>query len=197
MNSLVYEEITFVVKYKNKKNIHFKVIEKNKIEISAPLLINEKILKAVVVANIVKIKKGMEQFKKLQGKLDAFAPDKSTTLDEWKRNAQEEILSCAFLWEEIMKVNPAYIKVKDMKTRWGSCTGKNGVNLNIRLAYVPKEVLAYVIIHEFSHIAFKDHKKSFWERVHSYDENYKEHQKWLRDQGEVIMNIPLSWVKKE
>jgi predicted metal-dependent hydrolase len=54
------------------------------------------------------------------------------------------------------------VKVRDNKTRWGSCSGKNNINLNIHLMRLPQELIDYVILHELVHTKVKDHSAKYW-----------------------------------
>lgn len=66
-------------------------------------------------------------------------------------------------------------------TRWGSCSSKRTISLNIGLMKVPEPLRDYVIIHELSHLNHMDHSKAFWAEVASHDSNYKIHEKKLKN----------------
>lgn len=55
------------------------------------------------------------------------------------------------------------VKVRKMKSRWGSCTAKNGINLNSWLVMLPDYLSDYVILHELAHTRHHDHGKRFWD----------------------------------
>ena len=82
-----------------------------------------------------------------------------------------------------MQLYPSQIKISIANKRWGSCSGKNNINLSWRLIMAPIEVLDYVIIHELAHIKYKNHSKDFWNLVAVYDKKYRQHRKWLRENG--------------
>ncbi|MFH1853469.1 MAG: SprT family zinc-dependent metalloprotease [Candidatus Neomarinimicrobiota bacterium] len=52
--------------------------------------------------------------------------------------------------------------IKRQKTRWGSCSIKNNINLNIRLYILPAELRDYVILHELVHTRHRNHGRQFW-----------------------------------
>lgn len=65
------------------------------------------------------------------------------------------------------------VKIRNQKTRWGSCSSKNNINLNIKLAFLPAELRDYVLIHELVHTKIKNHGKEFREELKKYVKDYK------------------------
>ncbi|MBL4653912.1 MAG: M48 family metallopeptidase [Flavobacteriales bacterium] len=59
------------------------------------------------------------------------------------------------------KVKPSSIVLRDMATRWGSCTPKGKIILNPELIKAPKGCIEYVIIHELCHLIHHDHTQKF------------------------------------
>ncbi|RLC31268.1 MAG: hypothetical protein DRH32_04510 [Deltaproteobacteria bacterium] len=55
--------------------------------------------------------------------------------------------------------------VRNQKTRWGSCSVKNNINLNVNLVNLPGELLDYVILHELMHTRIRNHGKIFWKEL--------------------------------
>lgn len=53
------------------------------------------------------------------------------------------------------------ISIRNQKTRWGSCSKDNKINLNIKLLRLPEDLIDYVIIHELLHTRIKNHSPIF------------------------------------
>lgn len=65
-------------------------------------------------------------------------------------------------------------------TRWGSCSSRRTISLNIGLMKVPEALRDYVILHELAHLNHMNHSKAFWIEVGGHDKNYKMHEKKLK-----------------
>ncbi len=78
------------------------------------------------------------------------------------------------------------VRITSARTRWGSCSSKKNLNFTYRLALAPPEVRDYVIVHELCHLREMNHSKRFWSEVYSIMPNYKEHEKWLKQNGASI-----------
>ena len=82
----------------------------------------------------------------------------------------------------------SHVKIRRMKSRWGSCTPKNGINLNSWLVMLPDYLSDYVILHELAHTRHRDHGQGFWHYLDSLTGGKsKPLRKELRDQQ--IMSI--------
>ena len=55
------------------------------------------------------------------------------------------------------------VRVKNLSSRWGSCSTNNRINLNIHLVRLPQHLSDYVILHELTHTIHKNHGKDFWQ----------------------------------
>ena len=73
------------------------------------------------------------------------------------------------------------INLKLLNSKWGHCTKKNDILINVKLLNTERKFLDYVIIHELSHCKFKHHKKSFWNNVEKFCPNYKQIEKELKN----------------
>ncbi|MBK7698568.1 MAG: M48 family metallopeptidase [Saprospiraceae bacterium] len=58
-------------------------------------------------------------------------------------------------------VHPTSIILRNMSSRWGSCTPKGKIILNPELIKAPKRCIEYVIIHELCHLVHHDHTQKF------------------------------------
>ena len=55
--------------------------------------------------------------------------------------------------------------LKNQKTRWGSCSIKDNINLNVNLVRLPDDMIDYVLLHELVHTRIKNHTQEFWREL--------------------------------
>jgi predicted metal-dependent hydrolase len=69
---------------------------------------------------------------------------------------------------EIHGLTYSGLKIRRMKSRWGSCTAQNSINLNTWLMMLPEHLSDYIILHELAHTLHRNHSPAFWEVLDQY-----------------------------
>jgi predicted metal-dependent hydrolase len=73
--------------------------------------------------------------------------------------------------EELAKIHNfqyARASIRNQKTKWGSCSAKNNISLNINLIRLPVQLRDYIILHELVHTRIKNHSRKFWSELDKY-----------------------------
>jgi len=66
-------------------------------------------------------------------------------------------------YKPIVKQEIETVRIREMKTRWGSCNPSKGyINLNLKLIEKPTECIEYVVFHELAHLVHADHSANFY-----------------------------------
>lgn len=111
----------------------------------------------------------------------AWAPDLRSLSRTDQMKIQLKIGKRVRHYCEVMGVKVGLVTVKNQKTRWGSCSAKGNVNFNYQLAFLPEELLDYVVIHELAHRRHMDHSRAFWAEVEKYCTDYRERREQLKE----------------
>ena len=87
--------------------------------------------------------------------------------------------------EEAEKYKLKYekVSVKNQSSRFGSCSHSGSLNFNWQIILFPVEIFEHIILHELTHLTVKNHSRSFWELLGSYDKNWRENNLWLKKEG--------------
>lgn len=57
------------------------------------------------------------------------------------------------------------VSCRHQKSRWGSCSHRNAISLNIELMRLPERLRDYIIVHELTHTIHKHHQNAFWNHL--------------------------------
>jgi predicted metal-dependent hydrolase len=81
-----------------------------------------------------------------------------------------------------------HVGVRDMQSRWGSCTSSGRISLCWRLIMAPDDVRHYVAAHELAHLAYMNHSPAFWREVERLggDLNCRT---WFKHHGAALMRF--------
>jgi predicted metal-dependent hydrolase len=78
-----------------------------------------------------------------------------------------------------LSVNPKSVKVRDYKSRWGSCILPSTVSFNWRIVMAPHKIIDYVVVHELCHLKHHDHSERFWSTVDRTVRDSERSRAWL------------------
>jgi predicted metal-dependent hydrolase len=90
---------------------------------------------------------------------------------------------------ETLKVSPRSISIKDMRSRWGSCSSDGRLNFSWRLVCAPPFALDYVAAHEVAHLKEMNHSSRFWKQVERCMPGWAEARQWLQERGSALHAI--------
>lgn len=81
------------------------------------------------------------------------------------------------------------IKIKNQKTRFGSCAGNGNLNFNWQIILFPQDKFEHVILHELTHIIEHNHSHRFWGKLQEMDKNCYQNNQWLRKEATKLFIV--------
>tara|TARA_Y100000385_G_C12846839_1_gene531302 strand:- start:252 stop:776 length:525 start_codon:yes stop_codon:yes gene_type:complete len=91
----------------------------------------------------------------------------------WRKEAKEYLPERVKALAEKHNFKYKNVSIKNTRTRWGSCSFINNINLSIHLMRLPNYLIDYVILHELVHTKVKNHSKDFWNLLEIVSGNAK------------------------
>lgn len=169
----------------NRRTIAITVLRDSKVLVKAPMrypleelekLVDSKERWILEKQSVVRIKQhNHAEAKKLAA---GMLNQNGITYRETARNA---IVPRVVFYAKLMQVHFNGIRIKEQKSRWGSCSSKGNLNFNWRLVLMPQEVLDYVVVHELCHLRHMNHSREFWAYVEEIMPDYRRWKKWLKE----------------
>lgn len=95
----------------------------------------------------------------------ATLAQRAQVIARWRRtHLQAHLAELLAKWEPIVGVQVADWGIKQMKTRWGTCSIRaRRIWLNLELSQWPVPCLEYVVVHELTHLHERLHNARFWQ----------------------------------
>lgn len=115
-----------------------------------------------------------------------------TLIEAWFRERAEDVMS-RYL-KQCLKVAKRHgvsepkLVIRNMRTRWGSCTSNGCVTLNLRLVQAPVHCIEYVVMHELCHMLHHNHSPAFYRLLGRCMPDWRRRQATLR--GVVLSSGP-------
>ena len=99
---------------------------------------------------------------------------------------RRDVSRCLSRHIDELKLAPNGVRIKPLKSLWGSLDTRDRITLDLALALAPPDALKYVIIHELCHLKFRDHSPRFWNLVGTLYPGWEEQRDWLKTRGHAL-----------
>jgi predicted metal-dependent hydrolase len=97
--------------------------------------------------------------------LPGLNANSSKHFEEHQEKALNLVSMKVAYWSEKLGYKYTNIAVKQLKSRWGSCSSEGNLNFNYKIIFLPTNIQDYVIVHELCHLKQPNHSKKFWSLV--------------------------------
>lgn len=171
--------VEYTLTRKRVKNLNLRLGPDGSVRVSAPARASLAAVDAFVAAHAEWVRRAQDRAARAAAERAAIpAPDPAACLALYTE-ASDRVFP---LFKEVLGGEKPTLKVRDMRTRWGSChPGKRQITLAARLALQPAAAVEYVVVHEYCHFVHPDHQAGFWALVGSILPDYKARRALLRN----------------
>ncbi len=95
----------------------------------------------------------------------------------YRQRLRERVPALTEKWQTIIGVRADHWEVKQMKTKWGTCSkDAKRIWLNLELAKKPVHCLEYIIVHELVHLLERHHNDRFIALMDKFMPQWRFHQ---------------------
>lgn len=135
------------------------------VTITAPIRTSDFLIQSFLTRHAAWIEKTRA---KIQKRKTAWRMPEGVTNDSFsacKKQARAFILERLEHYAYLYGLSYCRVTVKNMRSRWGSCSRRKNLNFHYRLLFLPVRLADYVIVHELCHLKHLNHSKRFWDLV--------------------------------
>ncbi len=174
----------------SRKSVAMRVLPDCTAEVRAPLRMTEKEISDFVQKNAAWLQKQLAEAEERRRRLESVGLLTQEELESLAHQAAELLPERVRYFAEQVGVTYGRITVRSQKSKWGSCSSKGNLNFNCLMMLTPPEVRDYLIVHELCHRREMNHSPRFWAEVERVLPDYREREKWLKENGrDIIMRM--------
>lgn len=171
------------VRRSKRKSATIKITADMQIVVYVPLYVSDNEIERMVIS---KSKWIDEHMLKVQSTIDERSKLEKITFEQVKELADQAV---EYIPKRVKyyaeKENFVYnkITIKNLVSRWGSCSTKGNLNFNCLLMLTPDYVIDYIVVHELCHLREMNHSEKFWAEVEKIMPDYQRAELWLKQNG--------------
>jgi predicted metal-dependent hydrolase len=109
--------------------------------------------------------------------------------DHLRRLARQKLTALTAEKARLAGLSPKCVRVKDTKTRWGSCAPDGTLAFCWRLILAPEFVQDYVVGHEVAHLRHMNHGRNFWALTDTLTAHRLAATAWLSANGHSLLRV--------
>lgn len=112
--------------------------------------------------------------------------------DFLKKEARRDLDEAVGRHSASIGVRAAAVRLKDTKSRWGSCTSDRVLSFSWRIVMAPPIVLDYLAAHEVAHLKEMNHGPRFWRLCEELCPEMDAGKRWLKQHGGRLQAVDFS-----
>jgi len=168
------EQKSYTIKYHARsRRITISIHGDGGIVVTAPRRVSKVTIDAFVVEKKAWIESTQQKQREKRKQIVPHTTVRQPSYEACKFRAKKLLISRVEEVNKYYHFDYARISVKDLKSRWGSCSTKRNLNFHYKLLFLPLELVDYVVVHELCHLKEMNHSEKFWKLVGMVVPDYK------------------------
>lgn len=160
-----------------RRTVALEVTREGRVLVRAPLHMPEPEIGRFVASHAAWLARAREKVAARQAAHPPLTQEQTAAL---RRQAETYLPGRVAHYAALMGVTPASVKITAARTRFGSCSGKNGLCFSLYLMQYPQEAIDYVVVHELAHIRHHNHSPAFYAEVARILPDYRQRMELLK-----------------
>ena len=169
--------MTYEIVRSRRRTVALEVTREGRVLVRVPLRMPQGEIERFVASHAAWLEKAQA---KVAARQAAHPPLTEQEIAALRQRAKEVLPGRVAHYAAIMGVTPTSVKITSARTRFGSCSGKNGICFSLYLMQYPEAAIDYVVVHELAHIRHHDHSPAFYAEVAKVLPDHKERMKLLK-----------------
>lgn len=166
----------YILRRSKRKTVELSIGDDLRVLVRAPERLSKKEIDRFVEKHQMWIEQHRKQ-KEMWIKTHSATPEMEI---QWQEKAKAYLPVRTAYYADLMGLKPSGVKITSARKRFGSCNSTNSICFSWRLMQYPVEAIDYVIVHELSHIVYKNHSCDFYSLIERYIPDYKMREKMLK-----------------
>lgn len=154
------------------------VVRPSGVVVTSPYIISESKIEDFIVSKFSWIQDKLDYYKKNPHKI--IVKHSQSEIQEYKKKANDYTHERLQHWNKFYNFTYRKVTIKNITSRWGSCSSKGNLNFNYKIVLLSEELADYIIVHELCHLEEMNHGKKFWALVSKTFPHHKELRKQLK-----------------
>lgn len=179
--------INIELRRSNRRTMSLEITRDAKVIVRAPYRVPTAAIKRFVGSKMDWIEQKLQEVAAQNEQRQHYPGLTEEQIKELTKKALEILPKRTAYFASVIGVDYGRITIRHQKTRWGSCSSKGNLNFNCLLMLTPPEIQDYVVVHELCHRKEMNHSAKFWHEVEEVLPDYKERRKWLKENGDELI----------
>lgn len=173
------DKFSYVIKrHARAKRANIRVVSSKEVVVTLPKRASEYIAHSFIETSREWIIKTLQQVQVIES--SSVQASRKTEFLRYKERAKKLMRDKLKQWNTHYHFTYTKISIRNVKTRWGSCSHTGSLQFNYKIIFLPERLQDYIVVHELCHLKEMNHSENFWKLVAETIPDYRKRRKELK-----------------